>query len=342
MNRARGQRDGRRPIDPPRMAATMTAAGTVLVLVNPRSARAAQDIAAGLDVLAAHGWHPILREANDVAAMQALVRNPPAPVDRILVGGGDGTLNALAEVLVAAGKPVGLLPLGTANDLARGLGIPLDVRAACHVLASGRPRRIDLGWVGRSLEADLAHGKLFVNVAGIGVSADVARTMAENRDRNSRWGVLAYPLALISVLWRRRPFRVRLWVDGRFLALRCHQVSIGNGVFHGGGMRVAEGAAIDDARLEVNALQAASPWRLLRHLPDLRAGRHHAWREAVHLRGREVRVETTRPRAINTDGELTAHTPAAFRVVPGALVVMVPPDGGGEALRGAATGGEAT
>src|SRR3712207_6143705 len=76
-----------------------------------------------------------------------LIRAYRGRVDLVIVGGGDGTLNAAVDGLVDAQLPLGILPLGTANDLARTLGIPTDLAAACQVIAAGQRRQIDLGWV---------------------------------------------------------------------------------------------------------------------------------------------------------------------------------------------------
>lgn len=305
----------------------------VLVLLNPNGARASLDLSKGLDLLKARGFQVDVvacRSADDMRRRLTVERDPG---DLIVIGGGDGTLNGLAEALVASGRPLGILPLGTANDLARSLGIPVDPAGACQIIADGCTRTIDLGWVGAPDEApEDGAGKLFFNVASLGAAVEVSRVMAERRHRNSWLGVFSYPLALMAAVRRARPFTVRVRVDGREQVLDCRQLSVGNGLYYGGGMRVSECAALDDHLLDVYAVTAAPLWRIARHLADLRAGRHGAWDEVVHLRGQEVEVQTVRPKAINTDGEVTARTPAVFRVLPGALRVIVPAEGA-EALR---------
>lgn len=298
----------------------------VLLLLNRQSARGMTDIGAGLDILRAQGVTlevPDLASVDDMRARLGRVvsgADEEAPVDAVLVGGGDGTVNGVLDLLCEAPVPVGLLPLGTANDLARTLGIPADPLAACRVIAAGWTMAVDLG---RATWSDGSQG-YYVNVASLGASVAVARVMHRRRDRNVRWGVFSYPLALIEAAWAYRPFRADITVDGHRARLRAYQVAVGNGVYYGGGMMIAETAAIDDGALDVYVLKYRSPWRVLMHLPDLWRGRHDRWDGVVHLRGRHVEVRPRRRMAVNTDGELAGHAPASFDVISGALTVLVP------------------
>lgn len=295
----------------------------VLVLLNRHAARGGTDIGAALAALREQGLEVTVPDVSSVEEMRHALRHVladgPAP-EAIVVGGGDGTLNALADLLVDAGRPVGVLPLGTANDLARTLGIPADPAAALSVVAAGWTMPIDLGratW-------DDGRSRYYFNVASLGASVAVARVMQRRRHRNARWGVLSYPLALVEAVWAYRPFRVGVTVDGRQTRLHAYQVSVANGVYYGGGMTVAEDAAIDDGLLDVTVVKVRSPWRVLFHLPALRRGRHHRWDGVVHLRGRHVEVRPRRRMAVNTDGEITGQAPARFAVVPQALTLLVP------------------
>ncbi|MGC2855043.1 lipid kinase [Novispirillum sp. DQ9] len=304
-------------------AAASTTATTTLLVVNPHSARGGAEIGAAIAVLEARGHRVLFHAGDSPGALPALVERHAREADRVVVGGGDGTLNGVLEAVLHAGLPLGILPLGTANDLARGLGIPADPVAACRIIADGHARPIDIGCV---------NGKHFFNVASLGASVEIARAMHRRRDRNTRWGVLSYPLAMMEAVKFCRPFRAHLRVDGHEQDVTSYQISVGNGRFYGGGMLVAEEAALDDGSLDLYSLKVRSAWQVLLHLPALRAGRHHTWRGVLHLRGRDITVRTNRPMPINTDGELTTHTPARFTVLPGALTVYVPLEGG-DALR---------
>jgi diacylglycerol kinase (ATP) len=99
---------------------------------------------------------------------------------------------------------------------------------------------------------------------------------------------------------------------------------VGNGRHFGGGMTVAENARIDDGKLDVFSLEVSSIWGLLKLLPALRSGRHNSWVEIRSLSGEAIEIRTRRRRSINADGEITARTPAVFRVMPGAITVYAP------------------
>ena len=104
----------------------------------------------------------------------------------MIVAGGDGTLNAALQGLVEAGLPLGIIPLGTANNLARTLGIPSDPAGACEVIAAGHRRRIDLGWV---------NGRYFCTTASVGLSVQITEELSPEAKR--RWGPAAYALAAV-------------------------------------------------------------------------------------------------------------------------------------------------
>ncbi len=243
-----------------------------------------------------------------------LIRRDARDVDLVVVGGGDGTLNAAVPGLLDVGVPLAILPLGTANDLARTLGVPLDIKEAARLAASGTVRRIDLGEV---------NGVPFFNVASIGLSVDLARNLT--RDMKRRWGKLGYAVAALRVLSRLRPFRAEVRVNGEVHRVRTVQIGVGNGRHYGGGMTVEETAAPDDGRRDVYSIDVEHWWQLPLLYPAFRAGRHGRW-ENVHAWTCEAaEIVTRRPRPVNTDGEITTRTPARFRVCPGAIQVVCPP-----------------
>jgi YegS/Rv2252/BmrU family lipid kinase len=231
----------------------------------------------------------------------------------VILGGGDGTLSHALDALLVADRPLGILPMGNANDLARTLGIPTDCADACRVIAEDRRRRIDVGWV---------NGTHFFNVASMGLSVRIAQRLT--RDRKERWGVLAYLGCAWEAVHEQRSFWARVICDRLATELHSMQVTVGNGRHYGGGMTVVDDAAIDDGRLDLYALPPLPGWRLLVLLPILRWGLHRPIESILSLHGREIEVETDRPLDINVDGEVRTHTPARFRVLPLAMEVFVP------------------
>jgi YegS/Rv2252/BmrU family lipid kinase len=234
-------------------------------------------------------------------------------VDCAIVGGGDGTLRMAAAGLEASGLPLGILPMGTANDLARTLNIPTDLDAAADVILAGHRQRIDLGSV---------NDEPFFNVASIGLSTELARGLSSELKR--RWGRVGYAIAAFRALANARRFTAWISENGETTRTRTMQIAVGNGRFYGGGSVVAEHAAIDDGHLDLYSLETRTVWRLALMLMSFRSGQHGAWSEVTTLRGTEFEVRTPRPRPINADGEIVAETPAVFRVHPAAITVFTP------------------
>ena len=285
----------------------------VLLIVNERARRgeAAGDLAES--ALVAAGLTVEREHCDKATGIASLIRAWRDRVDCVVIGGGDGTLNAAAPGLLETKLPLGIIPLGTANDLARTLNLPEDPVAAAAVIAAGKSHEIDVG---------VANDHLFFNVASIGMGVDLTRALT--RDAKSRWGKLGYAVAGFRVLRRMKPFRARITQDGQVHTTHTVHLAVGNGRHYGGGMTVSETAAIDDHRLNVYSLEVHSIWKLLLLLPAMRAGTHGRWQEVRTLAGQEIVVRTRRTRSVNTDGEITTQTPVVFKVLPGAIRVFVP------------------
>jgi YegS/Rv2252/BmrU family lipid kinase len=268
----------------------------------------------------------VRRVVEEPQALQAaLAEAVAARPERLLVGGGDGTLSAAANAVADREVVLGVLPLGTGNDFARSLRIPRELEAACAVAAAGAVRRVTAG---------LANGRVFLNAVSIGVSTEVARRLSPELKR--RTGPLAYPLAAGAAALACEPFRLRLEADGERREVDALQVVIGNGRYHGGGTLVAPGATLDDDRLDAWVMAAAAPgegaveqarnaWLLARIGLLLRRGRHLEHPGVAHRRCREIAIEATPAQEVNADGELLGETPLRCRIAPGLLRVLAPP-----------------
>jgi YegS/Rv2252/BmrU family lipid kinase len=238
-------------------------------------------------------------------------------VDCIVVGGGDGTLNAALPGLLESGLPLGIIPLGTANDLARTLGLPETLEEAAAIIAAGFCRQIDVGDV---------NGHPFFNVASMGFGVELTRALT--RDAKKRWGILGYVVAGLRVLHRARPFAATVRIENETRAVHTLHLAVGNGRHYGGGMTLSENASIEDNRLDVYSLEASGIISAIKLLPALRHGTQGRWSEVTTMEGQEVLVETTHPRSVNADGEIVAQTPASFRVLAGAVAVFTSPPHG--------------
>ena len=288
--------------------------GRTLLLVNPGSRQGGElDLDAIRAALTGAGARLVEPDTDRDEPVGERIRRAVGSVDRIVLGGGDGTMNAAAEALVEADLPLGILPLGTGNDLARTLGLPGDPVAAAVVIARGRTRRIDLA---------RANDKLFFNVASVGLAVEIAEELTGEIKR--RWGRLSYPMTAWRVLHRYQSFHARIVCGGQTKELKALQVAVGNGRYYGGGMTVDEEASIDDGRLDIYVLKPQSMATLIIRALHLRRGRHNNPNSVATFEGPTVDLATRRPLPVSTDGEVTTQTPVSFSVLRHALAVYVP------------------
>ena len=167
-----------------------------------------------------------------------------------------------------------------------------------------------------------SRGGSVVNVASVGVASKVAR--AQSKELKKRWRVFAYLIGLLHALQNLKPFFVHLDIDGAPVwSGSVYQVSIGNGRFHGGGLTVAEDAAIDDGKLDLYLIYPGKLWQLVASVTHLKFGL--AKPDVLkRLTATTAALRTDRPRPVNADGQLVTQTPAKFGVSPKSLTVMVP------------------
>lgn len=298
----------------------------LLVAVNPNAARA--DVA--LPALAewfdqnSDATFVTTRSRDDLA--NTLLGDGPRH-DRIVIGGGDGTISEAMPHLLALGKPLAVLPLGTANDFAKSLGLPLDAFAAARIAVEGQTHKVDAG---------LVNGRPFLNVASVGVAAQVSEV--QTKDLKRSWRLLSYTISFLRVAVRSRPFRVELTIDGQWSWTGlAYQVSVANGRYHGGGLTVADHAAIDDGVLNVYFVLPGTFWQLIAAITHLKFGL--AKPEILRRRtAHRVTIRTRTPRPINADGEIGTHTPAEITLLPQALSVIVPQRTGEETVSVAHSG----
>lgn len=235
--------------------------------------------------------------------------------DAVVVCGGDGSISSAAPAVMESGLPLGIIPAGTANDLARTLSIPLDLGAAADLIVAGHTKRVDVGMV---------NGHAFFNVASIGLSSELAQKL--DPETKKRFGRLGYAVAALRVLSSARRFSARIFEKGHGTRVKSYQIAVGNGRLYGGGNVVEETAAIDDGRLDLYSLEMPNLWKSVLMARAFRTGTLGAWKEVRTARCVEFDIETGHPMPVNTDGEIVTATPAHFRVLPAAVTVFAPPD----------------
>lgn len=291
-----------------------------MLLIGNSKARRGEDLDQALDLLAAAGVETMKASPKGREEVDALIRQHAKAVDAVIVGGGDGSLNAAVSGLIETGLPLGIIPMGTANDFARTLGITATPEAAVDVILAGNRRRIDVG---------TANDRYFLNVASIGLSVRIAEEL--DHDSKQRFGVLAYALKAIPMATQASMFWAELEHDGELHRVRSFQVSVGNGRYFGGGLTIEEGAAPDDGLLDVCSIERESIASVAAIVPALISGTYRGKKGVRGFSTERLIVRTKRPLDVDLDGDVLTTTPVTFGVRRSAIEVFAPPSEGASA-----------
>jgi YegS/Rv2252/BmrU family lipid kinase len=229
-----------------------------------------------------------------------------------VVMSGDGLIGQIGGALAGGDVPLGVIPGGRGNDLARVLGIPDEVEEAVAVLAAGVTREIDVGEV---------NGKRFLCIASCGFDSDANRIANE-----AKWikGNLVYAYAALRALVAWKPARFTITLDGISRVFSGYSVAVANSRAYGGGMFIAPEAELDDGLLDVVTTAHTGKLHFLINLPKVFEGKHVENEEVTIARAAEVRIEADRPFTVYADGDHLADLPATLTVLPRALNVIVP------------------
>jgi diacylglycerol kinase (ATP) len=242
-----------------------------------------------------------------------------AGVSAVVAAGGDGTFGLVARTVLSAAGPgstdvlpaIGVLPLGSAMNVARSLDIPRDLPAAASIIVAGHTRSIDVG--------EIVGGTAFFEALAIGLHAELFMEAAAFDD-----GDWTAPLRAVRTALRYRPSRMTLHLDDGAVSTRALVVSVSNGPYTGLGFAVAPDARLDDGRFDVRLFERFSRFELLRYFASIALGRRRYEPRVRTYRSRGVRVESEAPVRVLIDGEDAGETPVEAAVRPGALRVLVP------------------
>lgn len=226
--------------------------------------------------------------------------------------GGDGQVASVAAPLVRTGEPMGILPCGRGNDLARGLGIPEEPEPAVAILAGGRTRSIDVG---------RANGELFLGIASVGF--DSRANEFANR-AHFLPGRTVYAWSAIRALFGWKAVRFTVIRNGSRQRVEAHTIAVANNRFYGGGMKMAPSANLSDGLLDLIIVGNVPRIRFLAEFPKVFAGRHI---DGVHVTAEKVQeaeIESVVPLVLYADGDPLTELPARVRVLPAALDVITP------------------
>jgi YegS/Rv2252/BmrU family lipid kinase len=258
---------------------------------------------------------------SELDRLAAWVAKPADDRPLIVAAGGDGTVGAAADMVAGTGAVLGILPLGTSNDVARSLRIPLRVEQAVELLRAGSVATVDLG----QFAAPGAPPRHFVHAATLGLNVAFAR-MATQVSVRQRRGRLTYLAAAIEAWRRREPFRCTVTIEGRALSLNLLCLAVINAPIFGGRFQLrVSGSDVDDRLLDVLIIEGMALWRLvLASIPILLRARARVGGIRV-LHGRRLQVEGEGDIDVSLDGEVVGRVPAHFALIGEALRAVVGP-----------------
>ena len=256
-------------------------------------------------------WHTTLEDTGEGMAKKAADEH----VDLVIAAGGDGTVHAVARGLIKREPTLAIIPMGTMNNLAHSLGIPLSLEAACAIIARGETRAIDVG---------IINEQTFLEVAGIGIEALLFPAAEEFKSP----GFLPMVRGIIDglrALLAYKPTKIRIsFDDKKARPYQAIQVTICNAPFYGIHFQIAPNILMDDGLLDVVIFKNFSKLEYIRHAMSISQGRRVFQPKITHRRVKSLRISTDHLVEIQADGEPHGHTPAVVTVAPGTLRVRVP------------------
>jgi len=225
---------------------------------------------------------------------------------------GDGLIGAVGGAMAGVETPLGLIPGGRGNDLARALGIPSEPEAAVDVVLAGHSRRIDVGE---------ANGKRFLGIVSVGFDSECNRLANETHFIR---GNLVYAYSMVRTLIGWRSARFTVVTGGERKRLEGYFVDVANNSVYGGGMYIAPEAEIDDGKFDVVAITEVGKLRFLRGLRDVLKGAHIDKEEVTTFRASRLELDASRPFPVYADGDHLTDLPVSLKVLPRCLSILVP------------------
>ncbi len=288
----------------------------IIILLNPTANRgkARRLVGRALKAFRQRNVHFEVRESRSTQHLTELARGASEEKpDLIVSAGGDGTHHYVINGLFKSEVPLGLLPLGTGNDFAKGVGMPMDVHAAAMALLNGCVREIDVARAGAAI---------YGCIAGVGFDSTVTRYANEH----ARWlsGSLAYTWSLLRCMPEYRPQQLEIIADGESFSGEVLFAVVGNNSSYGGGIRLAPRARLDDGILDICIVPYLSRLELLRWVPRAYRGEHLNHPRIKYLQARKITLRATSRMELFGDGEFLQELPATIEVVPRALRVIAP------------------
>jgi len=288
----------------------------IIILLNPaaRRGKARQLLTGALRIFREQQIDFEVRESQDATHLEQLARAAGAEhPDLIVSAGGDGTHHYVINGMFRSGVPLGLLPLGTGNDLPTALGLPVDASAAAATIMQGQVREIDLAQTGAAV---------YAGIAGMGFDSTVTRYANEH----AQWlgGPAAYAWSILRCLGKYRPHPLEIRTDAESFSGGVLFAVVANSASYGGGIRLAPRARIDDGRLDICIVPYVGRGELLRWAPRAYWGEHLRHPGIKYFQARKVVMCSAGKMELFGDGEFLQELPAIIEVLPRSLRAIVP------------------
>jgi len=245
----------------------------------------------------------------------------------LIVVGGDGTLNEVANGILKQDKlpsneiTVGVVTVGTGNDWGRTFHIPTDFESAINLIAQGNTKLQDAGQV-CFYNGDQQDCRFFINIAGIGYDAMVARKTNTLKDKRRKGGKMLYLYSLLSCLLKFRNTYSSITIDNVELSDKMFSVSVGIGKYHGGGMMQVPNAIPDDGLFDLTIVRNINKFDVLCYAKRLYKGTFISHPRVDTKQGKIISFKSQKPLYIDADGEILGHSPFHFRILPNSIKVV--------------------
>lgn len=287
------------------------AAIRAMVIYNPTAGRRRQrTLDAVIEALTRRGVQVTLRATTCRGDAERLAGEASsAALDRLVVAGGDGTINEAINGLRDHDLPLAIVPLGTANVLAAELDLPADASALAEAIVAGAVRRVAIGRV---------NGRAFTMMAGVGFDASVVARVSLRLKRAV--GKLAYVIETMRQLLRYRPLMYDVRIDGK--AYRAASLIVANGRFYGGRFVCAPAARLESADFQACLFGHAGRWHVMRYAVALLLGRLHKLPDVTIVPARRIEIAAPAGDPVQGDGDTLAFLPARIEIVPDTLCLV--------------------
>ncbi|MDR5658897.1 diacylglycerol kinase family lipid kinase [Serpentinicella sp. ANB-PHB4] len=280
---------------------------TYLFIINPVAGKHNSEATISIikEKMKKHGLKHEIKITSRVGEAKQLAKDAiSSHIDTIVAVGGDGTIHEVLNGMVNSNKNLGIIPAGTGNDLARTLGLPLDIEESLDKIIEGKIKKIDIGCFNE---------EYFINFASVGLDALIASEA--NKIKKLIASKYAYILSVILSLTRFKSPKLKIRIDDLYMEKDIMLVAICNGAYYGGGMKIAPKADLQDGCFDICIVNKMNKLKLLWLFPSIFKGNHIKYKDVEMFKGRKVEIDYEGYIEVNTDGEIKNARPVCLEIM---------------------------